>query len=84
MSLILIKVVTCVFVLAADGADGEVLRGASVLRQPGADGAAGSAARQRPCPGAAVHVTCCARPVTVHVLDIDHRSEIYRPHGQPS
>ena len=46
--LILIKVVTCVFVLAADGADGggaEVPRGAPFVRQPG------PAARREAGPG---------------------------------
>jgi hypothetical protein len=46
----LIKVVTCVFVLAADGGCGEVPRGARYLRQPWGGGAAGSVARQQRCP----------------------------------
>jgi hypothetical protein len=71
----LIKVVTCVFVLAADGAGGaggaggEILRGAPFLRQPGVGGVARSVIRQLRCPGAAIHVTCCARPITVRLHD---------------
>jgi hypothetical protein len=67
--LILIKVVTCVFVLAADGVDGEVRRGAPFLRQPGASSTAGSGVQRLRCPGAAAHVTLCARPVTVRIHD---------------
>jgi hypothetical protein len=42
MPLIFIKVVTCVFVLAADGVGGEALRGAPFSRQPGPGDAAGA------------------------------------------
>ena len=52
----LIKVVTRVFVLAADGVGGdlgEVPLGARFLRQPWAGGAAGSVVQQQRCPGAA-------------------------------
>jgi hypothetical protein len=41
--------------------------GSAVLRRPG--GAAGSGVRQQRCPGAAVHVTNRARPITVRLHD---------------
>jgi hypothetical protein len=45
------------------------LRHSGIAAAPGPGGAAGSAAQQQRCPGAAVHVTCCVRSVTVRLHD---------------